>query len=267
MLNDKDNFDDKNEIKEQTDVEKKKKYSKGFYIAFTFCLLAMAAAAYITYSSVTEYMQPQPLTEISTSAKQNEKKAGANLSGVEKDSSQTQKDALSIQETEPETQLAETAAKPDNEAATQPTDAAAESNQAELKFPAGKEVVKNYSDSTPVYSKTLKDWRVHNAVDFKAENGSTINAIDDGIVLEITTDGMYGTTIAIEHNSGFTAYYSNVKPQENIAQGSHVSVGDVLGAVQEIPCEKSDGAHLHIAVMQNGESINPLSLLNKEDEN
>lgn len=33
---------------------KKKKYSKGFYVALAFCLLAMGAAAWTTYSSVSD---------------------------------------------------------------------------------------------------------------------------------------------------------------------------------------------------------------------
>ena len=57
--------------------EKKKKYSKGFYIALSFCLLAMAAAAWTTYSSVEDYMQPDPLVEYTTQATQAEKQAGA----------------------------------------------------------------------------------------------------------------------------------------------------------------------------------------------
>lgn len=62
---------------------KKKKYSKGFYVALAFCLLAMGAAAWTTYSSVSDYMKPAPIVEKTTTASTSkDKQAGVNVSGV-----------------------------------------------------------------------------------------------------------------------------------------------------------------------------------------
>ena len=36
-------------------------------------------------------------------------------------------------------------------------------------YPAGKNVMKEFSGDELVYSQTLKDWRVHDGVDFEVE--------------------------------------------------------------------------------------------------
>ena len=252
--------DDYNSFYEETDVKKAGgKYSKGFYIAFAICLITMVSAAFLTYTSVSNFLSPDDITKIDKPQSSNDnKEADVDVKGVEKE---TQKETELITEevtqTVTQAETINSNYEEQSEATTQ-TETTTEEIIANknLNRPVLGKIIKEYSNSTPVYSNTLKDWRVHNAVDYKAKKGENVNAIDDGVVLEITSDSMYGTTIVVEHNSGFVAYYSNVKPTENIMQGTHISTGDVLGKIEEIPCEKSDGYHLHLVTKKDGECFN-----------
>ena len=81
-------------------------------------------------------------------------------------------------------------------------------------------------------------------------------------MLEIKKDSLLGTTVTVEHNSGFTAYYCGVEPGENITEGAHVCVGEVLGTLAEIPGESKDEPHLHLEIKIDGKTVNPSEVLN-----
>lgn len=241
------------------------KYTKGFYFAFAICLITMVSAAFLTYSSVSGFLTPDEIKTTAPSEPTVNQKVVADITGVTEKATEitTEKSTQAENTTEATTQIT-TDTQETTQSSTQTDDVKLNINK-KLQYPVSEEIIKEYSNSSPVYSKTLKDWRVHNAVDYKAVKNTTVNSIDNGIVAEITSDSMYGTTIAIEHNSGFTAYYSSVKPAENLVQGSHVSIGDVIGVIDTIPCESKDGLHLHLAVMKNGKYINPQSLFENEN--
>lgn len=255
-MNENNNNNQENE-NEKTEP-KKKKYSKGFYVALAFCLLAMGAAAWTTYSSVSDYMKPAPIVEKTTQSKNNEKQAGVNVSGVPAGSATDPVDTSSSA-TEP------------TQAPTEPTQAATEDSTAgtgveKLVYPVGEKIVKEYSGNTPVYSKTFKDYRLHKGTDFAASKGDSVNAIDDGTIFEIKKDSMLGNVIAVEHNSGFVAYYCGVKTGDNMKEGTHVSAGDVLGTIDTIPGESKDEAHLHLEIKKDGKNVNPQEILNSKTD-
>ncbi len=269
-----DNFDYPDD---ELETKSKKKYSKGFYFAFAICLITMVSAAFLTYTSVSDFLTADDMSQLenSTSPQENEE-ADVDIKGVEKDTevvTENVTSALTEYTTQAPTQAQTASVNNSTQISEESTQNTTESNTValtidkELQRPVLGEIIKQYSDSTPVYSNTLKDWRVHNAVDYKAEKGETVNSIDDGVILEITSDSMYGTSIVVEHNSGFTAYYANVNPKEKIVQGAYVSMGDVLGTIDEIPCESSDGMHLHLTVMKDGAYVNPeLLFVNNESQ-
>ena len=55
-----------------------------------------------------------------------------------------------------------------------------------------------FSD-TPVYSETMRDYRVHAGTDYTAAHGETVHACANGIVKETHTDMLRGNMIVIEH--------------------------------------------------------------------
>lgn len=131
-------------------------------------------------------------------------------------------------------------------------------------LPFGNQIIKDYSNMNPVYSKTLGDWRTHNGIDFSGEAGGAVVAIAYGEVISIYEDTLFGTCILIDHGNGVTAKYCGLnKDTLNVQEHSSVNSEDIIGYLGEIPCEKQEGAHLHFEITHNGELVEPLELMGK----
>jgi murein DD-endopeptidase MepM/ murein hydrolase activator NlpD len=131
-------------------------------------------------------------------------------------------------------------------------------------LPFGNQIIKDYSNMNPVYSKTLGDWRTHNGIDFSGEAGSAVVAISYGEVISIYEDTLFGTCVLIDHGNGVTAKYCGLnKDTLNVKEHSSVNSEDIIGYLGEVPCEKQEGAHLHFEITHNGEIVEPLELMGK----
>ena len=131
-------------------------------------------------------------------------------------------------------------------------------------LPFGNQIIKDYSNMNPVYSKTLGDWRTHNGIDFSGEAGGAVVAISYGEVISIYEDTLFGTCVLIDHGNGVTAKYCGLnKDTLNVREHSAVKSEDIIGYLGEIPCEKQEGAHLHFEITHNGELVEPLELMGK----
>ncbi len=128
-------------------------------------------------------------------------------------------------------------------------------------FPSGKKILKDYSNSVAVKSKTMNDWRVHNGVDFEAEANREVRAIHSGAVLAIYNNTLWGTVVEIDHGAGVVAKYCGLSSDCNVTANDVVEKGQVIGSVGEIPIEAADGIHLHLEITENGKIIDPLALL------
>ena len=131
-------------------------------------------------------------------------------------------------------------------------------------LPFGSQIIKDYSNMNPVYSKTLGDWRTHNGIDFSGEAGGAVVAISYGEVISIYEDTLFGTCVLIDHGNGVTAKYCGLNKETiNVKEHSTVNSEDIIGYLGEIPCEKQDGSHLHFEITHNGEIVEPLELMGK----
>lgn len=131
-------------------------------------------------------------------------------------------------------------------------------------LPFGNQIIKDYSNMNPVYSKTLGDWRTHNGIDFSGEAGGAVVAISYGEVISIYDDTLFGTCVLIDHGNGVTAKYCGLNKETiNVKEHSTVNSEDIIGYLGEIPCEKQDGSHLHFEITHNGEIVEPLELMGK----
>ena len=131
-------------------------------------------------------------------------------------------------------------------------------------LPFGNQIIKDYSNMNPVYSKTLGDWRTHNGIDFSGEAGGAVVAISYGEVISIYEDTLFGTCVLIDHGNGVTAKYCGLNKETlNVKEHSTVNSEDIIGYLGEIPCEKQEGAHLHFEITHNGEIVEPLELMGK----
>lgn len=95
----------------------------------------------------------------------------------------------------------------------------------------------------------------HEGVDYAAQEGAKIMAAADGTVYAVShEDETYGKFIVLLHQNGQFTYYCGCM-DIFVEPGAQVERGDAIGTVGKIPA--SAGYHLHFALSQNGEFMNP----------
>ncbi len=132
-------------------------------------------------------------------------------------------------------------------------------------LPLGTEISRDYSPDMPVYSATMGDWRTHTAVDFAGADGSQVKSVSLGTVSSIYNDTLYGQVVEIDHGNGVKARYCGFEPESlEIEVGSEVEKGTLLGYLGTVPCEKSEGSHLHFEMTCNGVVQDPVAVLGRD---
>lgn len=130
-------------------------------------------------------------------------------------------------------------------------------------YPASEAVISGYSEEL-LFNKTMKDYRSHTAVDFKAEEGTEILAVNDGIVLDVYTDARFGIVIEIDHGGKLVAKYCGLE-SASVSAGDSVAIGSVIGTLGKVPCEATEEAHLHFETKLDGKYVNPLDVMGKTE--
>lgn len=132
------------------------------------------------------------------------------------------------------------------------------------KYPCDEAVLSGYSEEL-VENKTMKDYRAHTAVDFKANKGSKVRSINDGLVLSVSKDAMLGTVIEIDHGGKLVARYCGMDTV-NVSEGDYVTIGETLGTLGTIPFEEKSEAHLHFETLLDNKYVNPLDVMGKTEQ-
>ena len=129
-------------------------------------------------------------------------------------------------------------------------------------------VYKSHSTTTPVFSNTLDEWRIHTGIDVSTEDGAEVVAVCDGEVTGVYNDPMLGQTVEITHSDTHKSYYSNLdKDTVACSVGTTVKQGDVIGYVGDTTIsELADEPHLHFEFKVSGESVNPLDYFTEESK-
>lgn len=138
----------------------------------------------------------------------------------------------------------------------------------EIKFimPVNTNNISEYSE-TMVFNSTLNRYSVHKAMDFMAEEGSSVYAVYDGTVEKIESSLLTGVTVTIDHGNGLKTVYNSMADAELLVEGQKVSQGEVIGEVSVTNRQEyKNGAHLHFEVMENGEIIDPVKYLTLEEK-
>ena len=210
----------------------------GFYMALAVCLLAIGGIAVATFAPGLLSQKPED-TE-SVPQQQVQKPVTDQID----DRTTTQRPTVTTT----------TAA---------PTSTAAPSQAADLyMLPLGNAVQQPFSDSAPLYSVTMGDWRTHNGTDFEGETGQTVQALADGTVKAIGEDPFWGETLVIDHGVGVISYYYGV--HATVEAGSTVKVGQAIGTLTTIPCESAQKPHLHLEMTVDGRNVDPVAALGRE---
>ena len=148
-----------------------------------------------------------------------------------------------------------------------PEEVSIEETVSEVKavWPVEGEIQRDYSMDALQYDPTMSDWRTHEGLDLSAEIGTKVLAVQNGTVLRVFSDDLYGTTVVIDHGNGLVISYANLEQIPTVYEGDTVSAGDVIGSVGDTAkCESLQEGHLHLSAELNGESVSPMDYLPKK---
>ncbi len=103
---------------------------------------------------------------------------------------------------------------------------------------------------------------IHNAIDIAVEEGSCVAAAWDGVVTETGYNQVSGNYVWLVHKNGNETFYchlSEILVNDNavIRAGETIAFSGNTG--------NSTGPHLHFAVKENGEFVDPLDYLKEKD--
>ncbi len=109
-----------------------------------------------------------------------------------------------------------------------------------------------YSRQTGEYSIT------HKGVDYRAKEGTSVMALNRGVVRIVKTYRNYGKTIVVDHGLGVMTFYMHLsKIKVNV--GELVQRGQIIGLSGQTGYAESP--HLHLTVRINGISIDPVKFI------
>ena len=98
----------------------------------------------------------------------------------------------------------------------------------------------------------------HNGLDIAAPEGTDIQVVADGTVIEAGDFFFSGNMVYVDHGQGLISLYAHMS-RIDVKPGDVLKRGDIIGAVGQTG--RVTGAHLHFAVMTNGVLVDPLYLL------
>lgn len=125
-------------------------------------------------------------------------------------------------------------------------------------MPVDGEIVRGFAKDSLVYSETLQEWIIHQAIDIKANSRDVVKVAAEGTVIAIKSDPRYGLTVIIEHDGGFKTVYSNLLTAEFVVEGETVKQGQTLGTIgSSATFEIADEPHLHFEMLKDSEYVDP----------
>ena len=115
-----------------------------------------------------------------------------------------------------------------------------------------------FSMTELMYDETMADWRTHDGVDIRAEEGDAVKTAAAGTVKEVRYDDLMGVTVVISHADGYETQYSSLQQEPSVEQGKTVEAGDIIGLVGSTAAAEGDvGPHLHFSVSKDGRVVDP----------
>lgn len=136
-----------------------------------------------------------------------------------------------------------------------------ENKSSKLNF-LGNEVVREYSEKEPSYSKTLDLWEIHKGLDISSEKGYEIKSLLNGKVVNVFKDDKHGMSVRVQSDNNVVVVYSNLDEKVSVKKGQEVTEGQVLGTVgNTTSVESEEGTHVHIEAFKGEESINPMTFI------
>ena len=100
--------------------------------------------------------------------------------------------------------------------------------------------------------------RMHTGIDLVADEGTSVIAAEEGVVLEAHFAEAWGNIITVKHYKDYSTYYSHLKLM-NVKAGDKLSKGQIIGQVGHTGL--STKSHLHFEVLKDGQAVDPISYL------
>lgn len=253
---------------QQKSSNRKSPKGAGFYIALAVCLAAIGVSVWSTADSLNSLRAPVKPSSL--------KPVDHPVSGVPY-SSETPSDSGSVSDVPvssvgsssvvPPSSAAETLwpLKPSSSQKPKPQVPSSQTPVTNTTYimPVSGRILKPFSDSA--YSQTFEDWRAHMGVDIAARQGANVMSVGNGTVTEIYRDDLLGTVVAVRYDA-IEVHYCGLGSNPSVKAGEDVMCGQVLGVLREIPGECVDESHLHLQVKKDGQWVEPLAALGKEEQ-
>ena len=252
----------------------------GFYLALAVCLVAVGIAAWSTFDAVQGYISATEELESqgsSTSSRSDDPQAQKSPAPASQPQAGAAKPTQAPTATpKPRATYVPKPSAPPEQESPEPADTEPEEPQVpanapmyeisgEMIYPvSGETIQKAYSAGAPVYSETMKDWRVHAGADFAAESGEQVLACGNGIVKETYTDSMLGNVVVIEHGD-YLFSYCGLGENFLVEPEDVVTMGQAIGTVTAVPGESADQPHLHLEVRKDTAYMDPRSVIEGKD--
>ena len=128
-------------------------------------------------------------------------------------------------------------------------------------MPVAGNVKKEYSPHAPVYSETFRDFRVHSGVDIETTVNAAVVASGHGTVRSVRADSVLGNVVEIDHGNGIVCYYCGLTDHILVKEGQEIEASQPIGSVGTVPGECVDAPHLHLEVIKDGKSADPMDIL------
>lgn len=118
------------------------------------------------------------------------------------------------------------------------------------------------------YNQTLNCYYEHVGMDFAAEAGTAVMAMQSGVVESIYRDDLLtGTEIVLDHGDGLKSVYRFVEVEEGLQVGDTVEAGEQIAVVAAATGnEYKEGAHLHFEIVKNDKNVDPATYLTLEEK-
>lgn len=230
---------------------RKKISGKGVYIAAAACILAVGGVGAATYNSAVNKINDG----ISNTAPRITETRREGTYADEKKTDVPKTDTP-LPESKPDESINEPASEPDSSTTEQPL-----ITQPNI-MPVNGEIIEPFSFGELVKSTTLDVWKTHDGIDIKADNGTPVKAMNRGEVIKIWDDPLWGNCVSIDHGKGIVSYYYNLSASMTVEEGDQVDSGQIIGSVGDTAqIEAAEPSHLHFAIKQNGEWIDPVGYI------
>lgn len=232
-------------------TSKDKKESKNIRALFSVICICIIALGLIVYFSTNSKTDNDTVNEATT------------IEETTKEVTTDVQRAVTVTETTAKATTEKTTEKSTTEPSTMEQNENNTPYKSFYKYPLSEAVLNGYSEEL-IYDETMGDYRAHAAVDFKGNEGDEVVAINDGLVLDVYTDNLYGTVVEIDHGGTLIAKYCGLE-SVSVKKGSYVDIGNTIGTLGSVPAESSLASHLHFECTYDSGIVNPLDAMGKTE--